>query len=220
MPDKKSSGVYQIIYADPPWETRRVGIPKVSHTIGGQKRDDEIRLTSLKRLPLEYNTLSIDEIKSFAVKTISDKNCALYLWTINKYLEDSYSVAREWGFKPVSLISWIKKPMGIFPGGIYAPNIEYILYCRKGNPKIIKRKDSSWFLQPRICLHSAKPSFFRDMITDVHGDVPRIELFARQKTPGWDIWGNELENTFDYWKDGVCPMIDTRTIASERKASE
>ena len=29
------------------------------------------------------------------------------------------------------------------------------------------------------------------------GDVPRIELFARQKTPGWDIWGNELENDLE-----------------------
>lgn len=27
------------------------------------------------------------------------------------------------------------------------------------------------------------------------GDQPRVELFARQKTPGWDVWGNEVDCT-------------------------
>ena len=27
------------------------------------------------------------------------------------------------------------------------------------------------------------------------GDVPRVELFARQTPPGWDVWGNEVEPT-------------------------
>ena len=40
--------------------------------------------------------------------------------------------------------------------------------------------------------HSEKPSIFREKIVNIIGDVPRIELFARQKTEGWDVWGNEV----------------------------
>ena len=32
----------------------------------------------------------------------------------------------------------------------------------------------------------------RDKIIEMFGDLPRIELFARQKTEGWDVWGNEV----------------------------
>lgn len=28
------------------------------------------------------------------------------------------------------------------------------------------------------------------------GDVPRAELFARQRVPGWSAWGNEVECDF------------------------
>lgn len=45
--------------------------------------------------------------------------------------------------------------------------------------------------------HSKKPSETRDRIVKLMGDLPRVELFARQKTPGWDIWGNELENDIE-----------------------
>lgn len=31
----------------------------------------------------------------------------------------------------------------------------------------------------------------RDRIVELMGDLPRIELFAREAAPGWDVWGNE-----------------------------
>lgn len=45
--------------------------------------------------------------------------------------------------------------------------------------------------------HSKKPQEARDRIVQLMGDVPRIELFARQKTPGWDVWGNEVESDIE-----------------------
>ena len=39
--------------------------------------------------------------------------------------------------------------------------------------------------------HSRKPAEIRDRIVELCGDVPRIELFARQSADGWDRWGNE-----------------------------
>jgi len=42
--------------------------------------------------------------------------------------------------------------------------------------------------------HSKKPDCVRGLIIDLIGNAPRIELFARQKTEGWDVWGNEVES--------------------------
>lgn len=62
--------------------------------------------------------------------------------------------------------------------------------------KAIKRIDTTWFQYPRG-IHSKKPDEVRTMIVEVFGDLPRIELFARQKTVGWDVWGNELDNDIE-----------------------
>lgn len=40
--------------------------------------------------------------------------------------------------------------------------------------------------------HSKKPDETRRRIVELLGDVPRIELFARQRADGWDAWGNEV----------------------------
>ncbi|MGN8969763.1 MT-A70 family methyltransferase [Intestinimonas sp. HCP28S3_D6] len=45
--------------------------------------------------------------------------------------------------------------------------------------------------------HSEKPGEARDKIVQLVGDLPRIELFARQRAPGWDAWGDEV----DRWGD-------------------
>ena len=42
--------------------------------------------------------------------------------------------------------------------------------------------------------HSKKPDEAREKIVALMGDVPRVELFARQETPGWDVWGNEIDS--------------------------
>ena len=50
------------------------------------------------------------------------------------------------------------------------------------------------FIISPIEQHSKKPDEAREKIVALMGDLPRIELFARQRTPGWDVWGNEVEH--------------------------
>ena len=45
--------------------------------------------------------------------------------------------------------------------------------------------------------HSQKPDEARDRILQLMGDLPRIELFAREKVDGWDSWGNEVESDIE-----------------------
>ena len=61
----------------------------------------------------------------------------------------------------------------------------------RGHPKRAAR-DVKQVILSHIEEHSKKPDEARRRIEALMGDVPRIELFARQVTPGWDVWGNEV----------------------------
>ena len=171
---------YNIIYADPPWDVKA----GPGWNSNGKSRD------------LVYPTMSIEDIKNMQVKEIADKNCHLYLWTINKYLRETFGILEKWGFKFSCMLTWCKPPHGIGLGGTYIQTTEHLFFCRRGTLKAKKRINTTWFEHKRYA-HSVKPKMFRDMIVDVSGDRPRIELFARQKTDGWDVWGNEVESDID-----------------------
>jgi N6-adenosine-specific RNA methylase IME4 len=168
---------YQIIYADPPWDVKR----GPDWNSNGPSK------------PLPYPTMTIEAIKALPIKDLSDTNCHLYLWTINKYIKESYEVVKEWGFDVSCMLTWVKPKHGIGIGGTFVQTTEHLLFCRRGTLKAKKRIDTTWFEHKRL-KHSEKPPMFRKMIEEVSGDLPRIELFARQKTEGWDVWGNEVES--------------------------
>jgi N6-adenosine-specific RNA methylase IME4 len=179
----ETNKIYNIIYADPPWDVKR----GPDWNSNGSSN------------PLPYPTMSIQEIKSLPIKGIADKDSYLFLWTINKYIKESYEVAEAWGFKVSCMLTWCKPKHGIGIGGTFVQTTEHLLFCRKGTLTAKKRIDTTWFSHIRL-KHSEKPRMFRDLILEVAGDLPRIELFARQKAEGWDIWGNELENSIDLTK--------------------
>ena len=81
-------------------------------------------------------------------------------------------------------------------------NAEYCLIARKGkywrNSKKIKQ-----IIQAPKAYHSKKPDEIKNRIVELCGDLPRIELFARQKTEGWDVWGNEVESDICFNNDKI-----------------
>ena len=70
-------------------------------------------------------------------------------------------------------------------------NPEMCLLATKGNPKRISKNVKQLVIDKRR-EHSRKPDCVRDRIVELMGDLPRIELFARQKVKGWDSWGDEI----------------------------
>lgn len=70
-------------------------------------------------------------------------------------------------------------------------NAEICLLCTKGKPKRIAA-DVRQIIYAPIGEHSEKPNEARERIIKLVGDVPRIELFARQEASGWDCWGDEV----------------------------
>ena len=102
-----------------------------------------------------------------------------------------------WGFtfKTVAFV-WVKqcrKSDNIFTGMGYwtRANAEICLLATRGHPKRAAR-DVKQVILSHVEEHSKKPDEARRRIEALMGDVPRIELFARQATPGWDVWGNEV----------------------------
>lgn len=102
-----------------------------------------------------------------------------------------------WGFVYKTIaFAWVKenkKSGGLFwgLGNWTRSNVEVCLLATKGKPKRINAGVHSVVMSP-IGRHSEKPSEVRDRIVKLCGDVPRIELFARQEAEGWDCWGNEV----------------------------
>lgn len=106
---------------------------------------------------------------------------------------------KAWGFEyKTCAFTWIKRNKNInswFWGmGRYTrANSEICLLATKGNPKRINAGVHSVIDTP-IEKHSKKPDEARKRIVELMGDLPRVELFARQKVDGWDSWGNEVES--------------------------
>ena len=175
--DKK----YSIIYADPPWQYR-VWSKK------GSGRSAESH----------YPTMSKKEIANLPIQNICEKDSVLLLWVIAPCLVEGIELIKSWGFDYKTIgFTWVKKnkksPSWFWGMGYYTrANAEICLLATKGKPLKRVSKAVHSVIDTPIEKHSKKPDCARDRITKLFGELPRIELFARQHADGWDCWGNEV----------------------------
>ena len=176
FPKKK----YNIIYADPAW-----------HFKSWSKKGEE------KAATRHYSCMSIKDIYNLPIKNIADDNCILFIWVIDPMLPEAITTIESWGFKYKTVaFTWVKqnkKSDGYFTGLGYwtRANPEMCLLATKGKIKRLSKSIRQLFVS-KIQEHSKKPDDIRNKIIQLVGDLPRIELFARQKVKGWDCWGNEV----------------------------
>ena len=182
-------GRYSIIYADPPWRYTAKKIQGAAEN--------------------HYPTMSISELCALPVADLAAKDSALFLWATFPQLPEALRLIQAWGFtyKSVAFV-WLKqnrKSPGWFYGlGFWTRgNAEVCLLATRGHPKRQAANVHQFIISP-IREHSRKPEEAREKIVALMGDLPRVELFARQSPPGWDVWGNEVEPTIpDFWTK--CP---------------
>jgi len=175
---------YQIIYADPPWQFKNYNDKTATNWVGEH-----------------YKQMTTEDVCNLPIPKISDKDCILFIWATFPRLPDCLEVIKAWGFTYKTLgFNWYKENQdsSLFFGMGYwtRANSEICLLATKGHPK---RQDTNVFQvvrHPRL-KHSQKPSIIKTKIVELMGDLPRIELFAREKTEGWDVWGNEVESDID-----------------------
>ena len=172
---------YNIIYADPPWNFKAWGKQ-------GKKAPQN-----------HYVCMTDEDIYSLPVSSIAAENCALFMWATYPLLQEAFVTLSRWGFTYRTVaFTWVKTNkndkyhMGL--GYWTRANPEICLLATKG---VIKRIDAGVrnLQVHKVREHSRKPDEIRGEIVRLLGDLPRIELFARSQTQGWDVFGNEVEGS-------------------------
>jgi N6-adenosine-specific RNA methylase IME4 len=173
---------YKIIYADPPWHYSNVD--SWDKMCGGIAR--------------HYNMMTTEDICNLPIKELADDDCLLFLWVTFPCLKEGLKVINAWGFEYSSIgFTWVKlndDGTPFFGIGFYTKsNAEICLIGKKGKGGTLVQSNyvSSVILSKRR-EHSRKPDEARQRIVKLCGDIPRVELFARQKFEGWETWGDQV----------------------------
>lgn len=164
---KMPNDVYNVIYADPPWQYNNSGF-----TMSAENK---------------YPTMSIEQLKDLSFKT--SENAVLFLWVTNPLLFESVELVESWGFEYKTNIVWIKKnhTAGFYVYGQH----ELLLICVKGSGMLPLEKYKS-IIQCDNKIHSKKPEIVYDMIEKMYPNQKYLELFARNTRDGWESYGNEI----------------------------
>ena len=176
---------YKILYADPPWEYVKLNFYN--------KKGINNKV---------YDRMKIEDIKSLKVNFIAEDNSLLFLWVTNPMLKKGLEVMASWGFEFTTIaFVWVKTYKNgkeITGMGRYTRScIELCLLGKKGVGVIRKHTNISQIVYSNLQNHSKKPDEIRQRIEQLFGEVPRIELFAREKKQGWDVWGNEVNSDIE-----------------------
>lgn len=139
--------------------------------------------------------MKTDDIMRLPIADLADpEGCHVYLWVTNNHLQDGLACLRAWGFEYITTVIWMKECQGL--GQYYRGITEHCLFATTKKRLPYKFDENgrrcqgvTGFCEPKT-IHSRKPEAMRAMIEKV-SYAPRIELFAREKFPGWDRWGNE-----------------------------
>lgn len=172
------AGRYGVILADPPWQF-------MARSPKGDGRS----------AVQHYPVMGLGGIKALPVAEIAAPDCTLLLWAIDPMLPQALEVIEAWGFtfKTVGFY-WTKRTRTGLPfvgqGYWTRANPEQCLLATRGSPKRHARDVRRWIDAP-VRQHSRKPDLAKARIERLLGPVPRLEMFSRSETHGWDAWGLE-----------------------------
>lgn len=166
---KLPDGVFEIIAIDPPWAY-------------GTEYDPNGR-----RSANPYPEMSLDEIKN--IKLPASDNCILFLWTTHKFMRYSFELIDNWGFRDVSIITWVKNKIGL--GSWLRSQSEFCIMAVKGKPKV-NLTNQTTILNGIAREHSRKPDEFYKMVDELCIGR-KLDYFSREKRDGWESFGNDIK---------------------------
>jgi len=136
-----------------------------------------------------YPLMTSEQIAALPVGSLASTNAHLWLWVTNATLFAGHVVMEAWGFTYRSCLTWVKPGLGL--GSSYLRNnTEHLLFGTKGRAPILYRSQPTWLFAPKQD-HSHKPEE-QYAVIERCSPGPYLELFARRKRPGWQVWGNEV----------------------------
>lgn len=166
------SGLYRLIYADPPWQYEHV-------------------VTETRAIENQYPTMALDDICAMSVPAADD--CVLFLWATSPKLEEALRVVAAWGFSYRTCAAWDKQVIGM--GYYFRQQHELLLVAARGTlpvPPPATRPSS--IIHAKRGRHSEKPDLVYDLLETMYPEfteADRIELSSRSNRTGWTQWGNE-----------------------------
>jgi N6-adenosine-specific RNA methylase IME4 len=170
-----TDGSYTVVLADPPW------------------RYEHVR-TKSRRVENHYATMPLADICALPVANLAAPDSVLFLWATAPKLPEALRVMDAWGFAYRTQAMWDKCRIGM--GYWFRGQHELLLLGTRGKPRTpaFGSRASSVIRSPRG-RHSAKPPAARALIEAMFPAARRLELFAREQSPGWDVWGAEAPNS-------------------------
>lgn len=182
---------YKVIYADPPWH------------YGSKSAVNNSTGSDHKPLSEHYNTMSLSEIKALPIKEMTDTDAACFMWVTDSHLDEAIEIFKAWGFRYKTIaFNWVKTTSK----GNYCKNVapwtmkssEICLLGTKGAMTKYKQVNNieSLVIAERT-KHSRKPEEVRKRIELLFGDIPKLEMFARKASEGWDVFGNEAPDSIE-----------------------
>lgn len=180
----KSSSIkpYEIVYLDPPWDYQML-----QHA-GAGKGDTGGAST-------HYETLKIAQLKEFPIRDLLADNSLVFMWVTNPHLANGIDLLRAWNLKYVT-VGFVWNKGQVNPGYYTMSQCELCLVAKRGKiPQPRGSRREKQYLESLRQEHSKKPDEVRDRICRMFPTQRKVELFARQRVPGWDAWGNEIVST-------------------------
>lgn len=182
---------YQVIYADPPWH------------YGSKSAVNNSTGNEIKPLSDHYPTMRLGELNALPIIDMIADDAACFMWVTDSHLDEAIEIFKHWGFKYKTIaFNWIKTTSK----GNYCKNVapwtmkssEICLLGTRGAMSKYKQFNNieSLVIAERT-KHSRKPEEVRRRIELLFGDIPRLEMFARQASEGWDVFGNEAPNSIE-----------------------
>lgn len=176
---------YATVVADPPWPyDTRDAITRTVKNDGG---------VALGVGDTGYEFMSMDDLKKLPVRQRCATNAHLYLWTTNAFMREAHDLAEAWGFKPKTIITWVKVKSDGTPstktGYYFRGATEHVLFAVRGSLRLMSSLgEPTALLSPRLP-HSVKPPEFFNVVERC-SPAPRLEMFARKNRTGWDCFGD------------------------------
>lgn len=169
--------LYDIIYTDPPWQYASAMVLAKKSILDG-------------KINTHYPTMAHDQLKELVIP--AKDNALMFMWVVSPMLNQGIDLMEHWGFK-YATIAFVWEKVRVNPGFYTMSSVEICIVGKRGKiPQPRGKRNVRQFLSETKTRHSAKPSIIRDRITEMFPTQDKLEMFARVKSPGWDVWGNEV----------------------------
>jgi N6-adenosine-specific RNA methylase IME4 len=170
---------YGVILADPPWSFR----------LYSDKGD-------AKSPQAHYSCMSIEDMQAMPVNHLAAPDCALLMWATAPMIREALALMQAWGFSYKTMGAWAKQSStgsrwAFGTGYCFRSAAEFFLLGTRGRPRLQSRSTRNLIVAP-VREHSRKPDDLHRMAEAMYPG-PYLELFARERRPGWDCWGNEVD---------------------------